>query len=279
MQAPLLWGLLKELFRCPSPCRLLDGAYIKYAVVEMVDQHVVRSFGQEGLVCVDSVSSEQSLARFRSVLLDVFQEALCSFFVSGSRGNGSSSEARKCVVFRAPLIHLIQPGLVMVNYGFVTRLVEEIEVVIGYEAGNREDRLGVGVQAGHLVTGADQQMAVRVTQFDIPRSRSRPAARGRLVRASLCKKEQYCRSEKIDQVEVVMGSARRYLKAGAVAQRARAATLRRVGTRARGRHLSRPRSRSALPHHPNTPEAATPINTPVLNVTALAHMLPARITS
>ncbi len=112
--AVLLAGLLSHNLGQPAPAQLADAAHIHYAVVQVL-HHTGHVNSQEGQVHVHGVACQHSGAGLGDVLLQEGQHLILSLPQAGLAVSAALSEPTGCMVLPAPLIHIRQHAIRLVN--------------------------------------------------------------------------------------------------------------------------------------------------------------------
>ena len=146
-----------EQRRCPAPCQLLERGHVEVAVVEIAFQprHVP---DEEPPVLADRIAADRRPALGNPLA----QERDRAFLGVGHRrvaGEHAAPQAGTAMRAAVPFVHGLEPRERMRDRQFGA-FGEHVQLAVGDQRGDLQDRIGVGIEPGHLEVDPDQVLLV-----------------------------------------------------------------------------------------------------------------------
>jgi hypothetical protein len=134
VQQLLLGNLIQNVERAPSPGAFLQRADIQDPVAEVIVHFPVRSFPQERLVRMNTISSKQSSLRLWYEFLDICQQIISCLFWCRFRSNDFRCQTALAMCFRTPFILIrCQPSFAHCNkVGKTYHLIHSLSRIVNH---------------------------------------------------------------------------------------------------------------------------------------------------
>ena len=139
--------------RCPALCQLLEGAHIEIPIVKkgLEPRHEPR---QEASILTDAVAAHRRPSGLGPAC-EKFQRGALRRRGVDIAGEDPGGETGTAVLPAVPIVHCVERRLALAN-GQHRAFRKHIEVFVGYDRGDLDDEIGLGLQPGHFKIDPNQ---------------------------------------------------------------------------------------------------------------------------